>query len=255
MGDTRVSPLSPQRACIDFAISAKPLTRHMPQNRQSFQYRMWQFVVSPPFEYTIMAMIALNTIVLMMKVGGDGAGGAGEPPKGCSQPPRCPRSCTPQGFVLLCPLCPFIPGSIPVTQLCPAPLSPWELSLSPKPVPVPLDPPPTPGCTPVPPSPPSCAVPTVLRCLRHLRVRPQDVQQRLHLPLLPRVSPQDHGLWRPGTGGTPGTLGLGGTPGPPGVGPKPSGNPRDLMGRAPQICHRASWVQGSTAGPPRDLGS
>lgn len=41
----------------------------MPQNKQSFQYRMWQFVVSPPFEYTIMAMIALNTIVLMMKVG------------------------------------------------------------------------------------------------------------------------------------------------------------------------------------------
>ncbi|OWK11614.1 CACNA1A, partial [Cervus elaphus hippelaphus] len=51
-----------ERACIDFAISAKPLTRHMPQNKQSFQYRMWQFVVSPPFEYTIMAMIALNTI-------------------------------------------------------------------------------------------------------------------------------------------------------------------------------------------------
>ncbi|KAB0397917.1 hypothetical protein E2I00_014539, partial [Balaenoptera physalus] len=33
-----------ERACIDFAISAKPLTRHMPQNKQSFQYRMWQFV-------------------------------------------------------------------------------------------------------------------------------------------------------------------------------------------------------------------
>lgn len=40
----------------------------MPQNKQSFQYKMWEFVVSPPFEYTIMAMIALNTIVLMMKV-------------------------------------------------------------------------------------------------------------------------------------------------------------------------------------------
>ncbi|KAE8620103.1 hypothetical protein XENTR_v10010099 [Xenopus tropicalis] len=59
-----------ERACIDFAISAKPLTRHMPQNKQSFQYRMWQFVVSPPFEYTIMALIALNTIVLMMKFHG-----------------------------------------------------------------------------------------------------------------------------------------------------------------------------------------
>ncbi|XP_043108217.1 calcium channel, voltage-dependent, P/Q type, alpha 1A subunit, b isoform X5 [Puntigrus tetrazona] len=56
-----------ERACIDFAINAKPLTRHMPQNKQSFQYRMWQFVVSPPFEYSIMALIALNTIVLMMK--------------------------------------------------------------------------------------------------------------------------------------------------------------------------------------------
>lgn len=60
----------PQRACIDFAISAKPLTRYMPQNRHTFQYRVWHFVVSPSFEYTIMAMIALNTIVLMMKVRG-----------------------------------------------------------------------------------------------------------------------------------------------------------------------------------------
>lgn len=57
-----------QRACIDFAINAKPLTRYMPQNKQSFQYKMWKIVVSPPFEYSIMTMIALNTIVLMMKV-------------------------------------------------------------------------------------------------------------------------------------------------------------------------------------------
>uniref|UniRef100_P56698-2 Isoform 2 of Probable voltage-dependent N-type calcium channel subunit alpha-1B n=1 Tax=Diplobatis ommata TaxID=1870830 RepID=P56698-2 len=56
-----------ERACIDFAISAKPLTRYMPQNKQTFQYKMWKFVVSPPFEYLIMALIALNTIVLMMK--------------------------------------------------------------------------------------------------------------------------------------------------------------------------------------------
>ncbi|XP_034649415.1 voltage-dependent N-type calcium channel subunit alpha-1B isoform X19 [Trachemys scripta elegans] len=56
-----------ERACIDFAISARPLTRYMPQNKQSFQYKMWKFVVSPPFEYFIMVMIALNTIVLMMK--------------------------------------------------------------------------------------------------------------------------------------------------------------------------------------------
>ncbi|XP_041064599.1 probable voltage-dependent R-type calcium channel subunit alpha-1E [Carcharodon carcharias] len=56
-----------ERACIEFAISAKPLTRYMPQNRQTFQYRVWHFVVSPSFEYTILTMIALNTVVLMMK--------------------------------------------------------------------------------------------------------------------------------------------------------------------------------------------
>ncbi|XP_035502564.2 voltage-dependent R-type calcium channel subunit alpha-1E isoform X2 [Scophthalmus maximus] len=56
-----------ERACIDFAIGAKPLTRYMPQNRHTFQYRLWHFVVSPSFEYTVLTMIALNTIVLMMK--------------------------------------------------------------------------------------------------------------------------------------------------------------------------------------------
>ncbi|XP_024917791.1 voltage-dependent N-type calcium channel subunit alpha-1B-like isoform X6 [Cynoglossus semilaevis] len=56
-----------ERACIDFAINARPLTRYMPQNKLSFQYKMWRFVVSPPFEYAIMILIALNTVVLMMK--------------------------------------------------------------------------------------------------------------------------------------------------------------------------------------------
>ncbi|XP_042565276.1 probable voltage-dependent N-type calcium channel subunit alpha-1B [Clupea harengus] len=56
-----------ERACIDFAIHAKPLTRYMPQNKQSYQYKLWKFVVSSPFEYSIMTLIALNTIVLMMK--------------------------------------------------------------------------------------------------------------------------------------------------------------------------------------------
>ncbi|TSK72080.1 Voltage-dependent N-type calcium channel subunit alpha-1B [Bagarius yarrelli] len=56
-----------ERACIDFAINAKPLTRYMPQNKQSFQYKMWRFVVSTPFEYSILTMIAVNTVVLMMK--------------------------------------------------------------------------------------------------------------------------------------------------------------------------------------------
>jgi len=57
-----------QRACIDFAINAKPLTRYMPQDKQSYQYKMWKFVVSTPFEYSILTMIAINTVVLMMKV-------------------------------------------------------------------------------------------------------------------------------------------------------------------------------------------
>lgn len=46
------------------------MTRYMPQNRQTFQYRLWHFVASPSFEYTVLIMIALNTVVLMMKVKG-----------------------------------------------------------------------------------------------------------------------------------------------------------------------------------------
>lgn len=42
------------------------------------------------------------------------------------------------------------------------------------------------------------------------------------------------------------TLGTPKAPGNPGN----VGDPRDLLGRAPQICHRASWIQGSTTGPP-----
>ncbi|CAL8344953.1 unnamed protein product [Merluccius merluccius] len=56
-----------ERACIDFAMSAKPMTRYMPQNRQTVQYRLWHLVASPSFEYTVLVMIALNTVVLMMK--------------------------------------------------------------------------------------------------------------------------------------------------------------------------------------------
>lgn len=48
------------------------MTRYMPQNRQTFQYRLWHFVASPSFEYTVLVMIALNTVVLMMKVKGAG---------------------------------------------------------------------------------------------------------------------------------------------------------------------------------------
>ncbi|VEL35225.1 unnamed protein product [Protopolystoma xenopodis] len=56
-----------QKRCIDFAINARPLCRYMPKDRRSMKYRIWQLVVSTPFEYYIMVMIALNTLILMMK--------------------------------------------------------------------------------------------------------------------------------------------------------------------------------------------
>lgn len=57
-----------QKQCIDFALNAKPTCRFMPKNKGSFKYRVWKLVVSPKFEYLVMTLIALNTIVLMMKV-------------------------------------------------------------------------------------------------------------------------------------------------------------------------------------------
>jgi len=57
-----------QKQCIDFALNAKPTCRFMPKNKGSFKYRVWKIVVSPKFEYLVMTLIALNTIVLMMKV-------------------------------------------------------------------------------------------------------------------------------------------------------------------------------------------
>eukprot|EP00095_Tigriopus_kingsejongensis_P005232 maker-scaffold1237_size53912-snap-gene-0.7 protein:Tk05232 transcript:maker-scaffold1237_size53912-snap-gene-0.7-mRNA-1 annotation:"hypothetical protein DAPPUDRAFT_333049" len=56
-----------QKACIDFAIQARPLERYMPKERDSFKYKIWRVVVSTPFEYFIMILIVLNTILLMMK--------------------------------------------------------------------------------------------------------------------------------------------------------------------------------------------
>ena len=40
----------------------------MPQEMDSFKYKIWRVVVSTPFEYFIMILIVLNTILLMMKV-------------------------------------------------------------------------------------------------------------------------------------------------------------------------------------------
>ena len=47
---------------------AEPLERYMPKERDSFKYKLWRVVVSSPFEYFIMTLIVLNTILLMMKV-------------------------------------------------------------------------------------------------------------------------------------------------------------------------------------------
>lgn len=57
-----------KKQCIDFVINAKPACRYMPKNKSSAKFRVWKLVVSTPFEYFIMVMIAMNTIILMMKV-------------------------------------------------------------------------------------------------------------------------------------------------------------------------------------------
>jgi len=57
-----------QKSCIDFTIQARPLERYMPKERNSVKYKIWRIVVSTPFEYFIMILIVLNTLLLMMKV-------------------------------------------------------------------------------------------------------------------------------------------------------------------------------------------
>ncbi|RWS16656.1 Voltage-dependent calcium channel type A subunit alpha-1-like protein [Dinothrombium tinctorium] len=56
-----------QKSCIDFAISARPMQRYMPKNKDSMKYKVWKLVVSTAFEYFIMVLIVLNTLLLMMK--------------------------------------------------------------------------------------------------------------------------------------------------------------------------------------------
>ncbi|XP_046472833.1 voltage-dependent calcium channel type A subunit alpha-1 isoform X8 [Neodiprion pinetum] len=56
-----------QKSCIDFTIQARPLERYMPNKRNSVKYKIWRVVVSTPFEYFIMILIVLNTLLLMMK--------------------------------------------------------------------------------------------------------------------------------------------------------------------------------------------
>jgi len=54
-----------QRNCIEFALKAKPVRRYIPKHR--IQYKVWWFVTSEPFEYTIFILIMINTVTLAMK--------------------------------------------------------------------------------------------------------------------------------------------------------------------------------------------
>ncbi|KAG9509584.1 Voltage-dependent calcium channel type A subunit alpha-1, partial [Fragariocoptes setiger] len=56
-----------QKSCIDFAIQARPLQRYMPKDKDSLKYTIWKIVQSTVFEYIIMFLIIMNTLVLMMK--------------------------------------------------------------------------------------------------------------------------------------------------------------------------------------------
>ncbi|XP_078326084.1 voltage-dependent calcium channel type A subunit alpha-1-like isoform X14 [Crassostrea virginica] len=58
------------KQCIDFAVNARPTSRYMPKNKKTIKYKIWKLVVSTKFEYFVMTLIALNTIVLMMKYEG-----------------------------------------------------------------------------------------------------------------------------------------------------------------------------------------
>lgn len=57
-----------QKSCMDFAINAKPIETYIPPKRKEYKYKVWKLVVSTPFDYFIMVLIVLNTILLMMKV-------------------------------------------------------------------------------------------------------------------------------------------------------------------------------------------
>ncbi|RDD43883.1 Voltage-dependent L-type calcium channel subunit alpha-1C [Trichoplax sp. H2] len=59
-----------QRDCIEFALNAKPIHRHMPKDKKSYAYKVWRIVTSTPFEFIIMVLIIVNTIVLMMEYNG-----------------------------------------------------------------------------------------------------------------------------------------------------------------------------------------
>lgn len=61
-----------QRKCIEFALKVKPVRRYIPKAR--WQYKVWWFVTSQPFEYAVFALIMINTITLAMKYDGENEG-------------------------------------------------------------------------------------------------------------------------------------------------------------------------------------
>ncbi|XP_058941350.2 voltage-dependent calcium channel type A subunit alpha-1 isoform X1 [Pocillopora verrucosa] len=63
-----------QRDCIQFAMTAKPRQRYMPENRSTCFYKVWKVVDSKPFEILIMTTIVLNAIVLMVSYDGASPG-------------------------------------------------------------------------------------------------------------------------------------------------------------------------------------
>ncbi|XP_055309467.1 voltage-dependent calcium channel type A subunit alpha-1-like isoform X3 [Sitodiplosis mosellana] len=56
-----------QKSCMDFAINARPFATYIPPMHKHFKYKIWSMVVSQPFDYFIMLLIVLNTLLLMMK--------------------------------------------------------------------------------------------------------------------------------------------------------------------------------------------
>ena len=53
-----------QRNCVAFAMAAKPIQSYIPQT--SWQYKLWNVITSQPFEYSIFALISLNTVTMAM---------------------------------------------------------------------------------------------------------------------------------------------------------------------------------------------
>ena len=53
---------------MDFSLNAQPLELYVPTVKSGAAYRIWQVVTSTAFEYFILFLITVNTLILMMKV-------------------------------------------------------------------------------------------------------------------------------------------------------------------------------------------